>query len=238
MLSVTNLVASHHTTAAHHPWTTTPIIHCTTTHTFPSTIAPITQLSPITNQAWLSCHTCTSFTHPHISSTLPYTRCEVLFCPVWHSERFPCILLPCVYLDCLTTLIICCLPSWPYLPCDILSVCRLPRPLHCPCCWFCLAFIAPVTAFDLCLFDLLLSVIKLQLDLTSLPLRYRRLRHLRSSGFISATQPNHGSGRPTPTSSPGRPVHWGVCSPVLWAVISGTVVRWISIQGHVSFRPQ
>ncbi len=47
--SVTNLVATHHTTDAHHPWTTTPIIHCTTTHTFPSTIAPITQLSPITH---------------------------------------------------------------------------------------------------------------------------------------------------------------------------------------------
>ncbi len=75
------------------------IIHCT--HTFPSTITPITQLSPITNQPWLSCHTCTSFTHPHISSTLPYTRCEVLFCPGWHSERFPCILFPCVSLDCL-----------------------------------------------------------------------------------------------------------------------------------------
>ncbi len=44
-----------------------------------STIALITQLSPITNQPWLSCHTCTSFTHPHISSTLPYTRGEVLF---------------------------------------------------------------------------------------------------------------------------------------------------------------
>ncbi len=46
--SVTNLVASHHSTTAHHQWTTTPIMHCTTTHTFPSTIAPITQLSPIT----------------------------------------------------------------------------------------------------------------------------------------------------------------------------------------------
>ncbi len=33
--SVTILVASHHTTATHHPWTTTPIIHCTTTHTYP-----------------------------------------------------------------------------------------------------------------------------------------------------------------------------------------------------------
>ncbi len=37
---------------------------------------------------------------------------------------------------------------WPCLPLDILSVCHLPRPLHCPCCWFCLAFITPVTTFD------------------------------------------------------------------------------------------
>ncbi len=104
-LAVTNLVASHHTTTAHHPWTTTPIIHYTTTHTFLSTIAPITQLSPITNQPWLSCHTCTSFTHPHISSTLPYTCCEVLFLPrltflsIYHSLW---LLLLCLTPDCLT----------------------------------------------------------------------------------------------------------------------------------------
>ncbi len=91
------------TTAAHHLWTASPIIHCT--HTFPSTITPITQLSPITNQPWLSCHTCTSFTHPHISSTLPYTRCEVLFLPrltslsVYHSLW---LLLLCLTPDCLT----------------------------------------------------------------------------------------------------------------------------------------
>ncbi len=102
---VTNLVASHHSTTAHHPWTTTPIIHCTTTHTFPSTIAPITQLSPITNQPWLSCHTCTSFTHPHICSTLPYTRCEVLFLPrlTFLSVYHPLwVLLLCLTPDCLT----------------------------------------------------------------------------------------------------------------------------------------
>ncbi len=74
-------------------------------HTFPSTITPITQLSPITHQPWLSCHTCTSFTHPHISSTLPYTRCEVLFLPrltflsVYHSLW---LLLLCLTPDCLT----------------------------------------------------------------------------------------------------------------------------------------
>ncbi len=55
------------TTTAHHPWTTSPIIHCT--HTFPSTITPITQLSPITHLPWLPHHTCTSFTHSLISST-------------------------------------------------------------------------------------------------------------------------------------------------------------------------
>ncbi len=69
----------HHTTAAHHPWTASPIIHCT--HTFPSTITPITQLSPITQLPWLSHHTCTSFTHTHLSSTLPCKLGEVLFLP-------------------------------------------------------------------------------------------------------------------------------------------------------------
>ncbi len=118
---------------------------------------------------------------------------------------------------------------WPCLPLDILSVCHLPRPLHCPCCWFCLAFITPVTTFEHCLSDHPLSVLKLQLDLTSLPLRYRRLRHLRSSSFITATQPNYGLHRPTPTSSPGMPVYWGVCLPVLWAVVWGTAVWWIAV---------
>ncbi len=78
-------------------------MHCT--HSFPSTITPITQLSPITNQTWLSHHTCTSFTHPHISTTLPYTRCKVLFLPrltflsVHHSLW---LLLLCLTPDCLT----------------------------------------------------------------------------------------------------------------------------------------
>ncbi len=35
------------TTTAHHPWTTSPIMHCTLT--LPSTITPITQLSPFTH---------------------------------------------------------------------------------------------------------------------------------------------------------------------------------------------
>ncbi len=88
-------------------------------------ITPITQLSPFTHQPWLFHHTCTSFTHTHISSSLPCTHREVLFCPGWHSERFPCFLIPCVYLDCLFTLTVCCLPFWPCLPVDIFSVCCL-----------------------------------------------------------------------------------------------------------------
>ncbi len=67
------------TQTAHHPWTTFPIMHCT--HTFPSTITPITQLSPFTHQLWLPHHTCTSFTHSHKSSTQTLTQCEVLFSP-------------------------------------------------------------------------------------------------------------------------------------------------------------
>ncbi len=49
---------------------------------------------------------------------------------------------------------------WLCLPFDILSVCCLPRPLHCPCCWFCLAYVTPVIASDPCLFDLALLFIK------------------------------------------------------------------------------
>ncbi len=48
------------------------------------TIALITQLSPIIHLPRLSRHTCTSFTHPHISNTLPCTHCEVLFLPCRH----------------------------------------------------------------------------------------------------------------------------------------------------------
>ncbi len=93
----------------------------------------------VTNQPWLSCHTCTSFTHPHISSTLPYKRCEVLFCPGWHSERFPCIYLDCLYysdhlLPAFLTLPALwyplCLPPAPTFALSLLLI--LPS-LHCSC---------------------------------------------------------------------------------------------------------
>ncbi len=87
------------TLTAHQPWTTSPIMHCT--HTFPSTITPITQLSPFTNQPRLPHHTCTSFSHSHKSSTHALTLCEVLFCPGYISERSsPYLLSLCVTPDC------------------------------------------------------------------------------------------------------------------------------------------
>ncbi len=89
------------TLTAHHPWTTFLIMHCT--HTFPSTITPITQLSPFTHQLWLPHHTCTSFSHSHKSSTQTLTQCEVLFCPGYISERSsPYLLSLCVTPDCPT----------------------------------------------------------------------------------------------------------------------------------------
>ncbi len=95
-----------------------------------------------------------------ISSTLPCIHCEVLFSPIWHFQAVSLSVFPCVYLDCLYDSDRLLPAFWPCLPFDILSVCRLPQPLHCPCCWFCLAFITPVTVSEPCLFDLLLFINK------------------------------------------------------------------------------
>ncbi len=116
---VMNLVTTHYNCTSPMDYISHHSLHY---DTHISTIALITQLSPITNLPWLSCHTCTSFTHPHISSTLPYTRCEVLFCSGWHSERFPCILpgLP-THSDRL-------LPALLTLPASWYLLCLLPAP--------------------------------------------------------------------------------------------------------------
>ncbi len=89
----------------------------TALHTFPSTITPITQLSPITHLPWLSCHTCSSFTHTHISSTLPYTRAKSCSCPGWHSWAFT------IPSDCYFCV-------WPRdsLTLELLNLCLWPRP--------------------------------------------------------------------------------------------------------------
>ncbi len=151
--TVTNLVATHHISC------TTLQLHITHGLHFPSTIAPITQLSPITH--FPDCLTTPApHSHTHISSTLPCTHCEVLFSPVWHFQAVSLSVFPCVYLDCLYDSDRLLPAFWPCLPFDVLSVCRLPWPLHCPCCWFCLAFVTPITVSEPCLFDLLLFINK------------------------------------------------------------------------------
>ncbi len=159
---VTNLHMDSCTTLQLHitpPQTTTPISHCT--H---HTITPITQLSPITNQPWLFHHTCTSFTHTHISSSLPCTHREVLFLPrltflsvihpascdlcVWprtarprNSEPVPVTPTSAWY----------CLRFCP--ASDIPGFACRPLPW-----WFCLAFVYPALVTELCLSDLLLCL--------------------------------------------------------------------------------
>ncbi len=142
-------------TLAHHIDTCTKLrLHVTHGLHFPSTIALITQLSPITH---CTNHTtdCTDHTL-YISIGRPRSHCRELFATAYISERFPCVF--SCWLPGPFTLI------WPFAAClfdpacllDILSVCRLPRPLRCP--WLCisLAFVILLLLIKLCLSDLLL----------------------------------------------------------------------------------
>ncbi len=153
---VTNLVATHHYSCtspmdynSHHSLhydTHIPIHHCTNhtaviNHSLTLIVSPHLHL--------IHTHTYKQHTSLHSPRSLVLPRLTFLsvspvFCfpglPI-HSDR----LLPAF---------------WPCLPFDILSVCRLPRPLHCPCCWFCLAYVTPVIASYPCVFDLALLFIK------------------------------------------------------------------------------
>ncbi len=114
------------TTTAHHPWTTSPIMHCT--------------------------HTFKQHSHMHSPRSLVLPRLTFWAFPLYSVSL--CLPGLPIYSDRL-------LPAfWLCLPFDILSVCCLPRPLHCPCCWFCLACVTPLIASDPCLFDLALLFIK------------------------------------------------------------------------------
>ncbi len=154
---------SHHSL---HYDTHIPIHHCTnhtavTNHSFTLIVSPHLHL--------IHTHTYKQHTSLHSPQSLVLPRLTFPLYSVYLDWLYT---LTACCLPWLYTLTACCLPFWPCLPFDIFSVCCLPRPLHCPCCWFCLAFFTPVTAFDPCLFDLLLSAIKLLLDLSSLPLHY------------------------------------------------------------------
>ncbi len=145
-LIVANVVTNpvHELTPTHH------IVSCTTlqlhiTHGlhFPSTIALITQLSPITH---LHYHTDALRQACFISLGLHLSHCEVCLAPSDISERLPLVCFTVYYLDCFMTLSVypsvfhCLLPGlflqlWPFAAClwplpafDILSVCCLPRP--------------------------------------------------------------------------------------------------------------
>ncbi len=146
---VLEITPTHHiscTTAAHHPRTAFPIHHCTnhtavTNHSFALIVSPHLHLIHThTYKQHTSMHTLRSLVQPRLTFPSGFPECVSLDC-LYDSDR----LLPAF---------------WPCLPFDILSVCRLPRPLHCPCCWFCLAFVTPVTVSEPCLFELLLLINK------------------------------------------------------------------------------
>ncbi len=112
----------HHTTAAHHPWTTTPIIHCTYDTHFP--IHHCTNHTAVTNHSLtliVSPHLHLIHTHTHISSTLPCTHRKVLFSqneflPPLNGHFTLCRFLPVFPLCCLkATLYWAC----PYSTCEL-----------------------------------------------------------------------------------------------------------------------
>ncbi len=138
------------------PQTTTPIIHCTYDTHIP--IHHCTNHTAVTNHSLaliVSPHLHLIHTHTYKQHTSMHSLRSLVFSPVWHFQAVSLSVVPCVYLDCLYNSDRLLPAFWPCLPFDILSVCRLPRPLHCPCCWFCLAFVTPVTISEPCLFDLL-----------------------------------------------------------------------------------
>ncbi len=84
---VTNLVATHHTTTAHHPWTTTPIIHCTHTHSRPPLHQSHSCHHSLINPDCLTTPAPHSLTHikaAHIHSPIAKS-CS---CPGWHFWAF------------------------------------------------------------------------------------------------------------------------------------------------------
>ncbi len=130
---------------------TTLQLHITHGLHFPSTIALITQLSPIT-------HYTTALRQTRfISFGLHLSHCEVLFSPVWHFRAFTLSVFSLfITRTVYTTLTVCCLPFDP--ACLLISSLSATCPDLCPCLCICLAYVTPVT--ELCLSDLLLFVNK------------------------------------------------------------------------------
>ncbi len=204
-ITVVNLVATHYNCTSpmdyisHHALHTHIPVHHYTNHTAVTIHSLVLTVSP--HLHLIHSHTFKQHSHMHSLRSL-------VFPWLTFPSVFSLVCLPVYYLDrWLSLLIVCCLPYWPRLPTGY-PLCLLPALTHCSASVYESVFstLPSIPLFDISLSDHLFVSIKLQVDLTTLPLRYRRLRHLRSSGFISATQPNHGLRRTTPTSSPGRPV--------------------------------
>ncbi len=167
--SVMNLVATHHTTAAHHLWTTTPIIHCTTTH------IPIQHC---TNHTAVTNHSLTLIVSPHLH--LIYTHTYKQHTSL-HSPRS----LVLHRADILSVSPVSCFPGlpirlWPFAACLLDPACLVISSLSAACPNLC---IVPDVDSALPTWHLLLPLtlacltlpccsIKLHLNLTTLPLRY------------------------------------------------------------------
>ncbi len=142
-------------------------MHCT--HTFPSTITPITQLSPFTHQPWLPHHTCTSFTHSHKAAHKHSPSAKSCFPRLTFPSVFPSLssrVLPELF-DSLSWSFAACLsdPAW----FTGNPLCLPPALTHCSASDFdsALSTLPSIPLLDICLFDLLFVLIKLQVDLLS-----------------------------------------------------------------------
>ncbi len=95
----------HHTTAAHRPWTTTPIIHCTYDTHFP--IHHCTNHTAVTNHSLtliVSPHLHLIHTHTHKQHTSLHSPQSLVLAPADISERYPscCLFSRCLTPDCPT----------------------------------------------------------------------------------------------------------------------------------------
>ncbi len=90
-----------HTTAANHLWTASPIIHCT--HTFPSTITPITAVTNHSLALIVSPHLHLIHTHTFKQHSYMHSPQSLVLAPADISERYSsCCLSLCLTPDCPT----------------------------------------------------------------------------------------------------------------------------------------
>ncbi len=153
-----NLVATHYNCTSpmdyisHHALHSHPPLH--QSHSCHHSIISLDCLTTPAPHSHTHTHTHTFKQHSHMHSprSLVWPRLTFWAFPLYSVSL--CLPGLPIYSDRL-------LPAfWLCLPFDILSVYCLPRPLHCPCFWFCLACVTPVIASDPCLFDLALLFIK------------------------------------------------------------------------------